>query len=356
MEEHQRWLEDAAMSNGGYAGWLRQWLYSYIRTRHQKKGKLWAGIFEIDEAAYSDLSALYALLKWGTERHLANMGLDNPDPTTSDEDEVYLNALNTFSLRQLEEIVAADWEQASKIVGEDHLRCLQPDYWKMILTDYVFAQKSYLRLVSTHRTFLRMDAITEKLTGDIPQRGEQTARILAGLMEGELKKVGTYHLRAEWLISYLKTISRPHLAQYHHIRQGILTLMPHMTAYAIGATDELRPDLAFTKPFLRPGRREELIYCQVLQTLLKRLAGLQSTYFLRNETIEQVLAAFSRLQESFLTRNTAIGREYQQFNPVPTQEQVKQNIIKLVKWASSCGDDENGCHLIEADFSKKGDV
>lgn len=354
MEEHQRWLESAAMSSGGYAGWLRQWLYSYIRTRHQRGGKLCAGIFEIDEATYGDLNALYALLKWGMEEHLDNMGLADPGPTTFGED--YLNALNTFSLRQLEEIIATDRKQASKIVGKDHLQCLQRDYWEMVLTDYVYAQKSYLRLVSTHRTFLRMDAIAGELTGDIPQRGEQTARILAELMESELKKASTYHLKAECLISYLKIISRPHLAQYHHIRQGILTLMLHMTAYAIGATNELRSDLAFAKPFLRPDRKEELICCQVLQTLLKRLAGLQSTYFLRDEIIAQVLAAFSRLRESFLTRRTSAGKEYQVFNPIPTKKQVERNMIKMVKWVSSCGDDENGCYLIEENFLGKGDA
>lgn len=356
MEEHRHWLEDAVMSSGGYAGWLRQWLHSYIRTRHQKDGKLWAGIFEIDEVVYSNMKALYALLQWGIEKHLAGMGLAGSRMPAQDED--YLSALNTFSLNQLKDIVTANVDQALKIVGEDHSQCLQQDYWKTILIDYVCAQKNYLRLVSTHHTFLKMDTVTGTLADDIPQRGKQTAHLLAELMEDELKKVGTYQLKAEWLISYLKTISRPHLAQYHHIRQGILTLMLHMTAYATDASDELRPDLAFAKPFLRPlgGKKEELICCQVLQTLLKRLAGLQSTYFLQEEGIGQVLDTFSQLRETFLARKTDVGREYQYFNSIPTREQVERNMVKLVKWTSSCGDDENGCHLIEANFSKKGDA
>jgi hypothetical protein len=150
-------------------------------------------------------------------------------------------------------------------------------------------------------------------------------------------------------------ISRPHLAQYHHIRQGILTLMLHMTAYAIGATDNLRPDLAFAKPFLRTDKEiRALICCQVLQTLLKRLAGLQSTYFLRDEILEKVLNTFAQLRETYFAQGMDSVGEYQMFNPFPTQEQVNQSIIKVVKWASSCGDDENGCRLIEASFSKKG--
>lgn len=353
MEEHRRWLEDTMMSSGGYASWLRQWLYSYIWIRHKRNGKLWAGIFEISEAAYGDLKALYVLLQWGIKEYLAKLHLDS-DPVTQSKE--YLKAINSFSLRHLNDIVNANEVQALETVGEAHRKCLQPEYWNMVLTNYVCAQKNYLRLVSTHRAFLRMDSLVGSLEDDIPRRGEQTAQLIAKLMEEELKKANSYQLKAEWLISYLKTLSRPHLAQYHHIRQGILTLMLHMTAYAIGVSDELRPNLSFAQPFLRPPEDEsgQLICCQVLQTLLKRLAGLQSTYFLQSENMERVLNVFSRLRESFLTRNTAAGKEYQYSNPIPTEEQVERNMVKLVKWASSCGDDENGCLLIEANFSKKG--
>lgn len=355
MKEHQSWLGDAVMSSG-YTGWLCQWLYSYIRNRRTKDGKPSAGIFEIDEATYGDLKALYDLLQWGMKEYLTELGLANPGTAT--DSEMYLEALNAFSLYRLTDLVNAHEEQARRVVGEEHLRCLQQDYWKSVLVSYVCAQKSYMRLASTHRAFLKMDTLVGSLKGEIPQRGEQTAQLLAKLIEAELGKVSAYQLKAEWLISYLKTLSRPHLAQYHHIRQGILTLMLHMTAYAIGAADELRPDLEFAKPFLRPSgkKREELICCQVLQTLLKRLAGLQSTYFLQEQNLLLVMDTFSKLREDFLAQTSGTGTEYQYCNPVSTQKQVERNIIKLIKWTSSCGDDENGCHLIEANFSKKGDA
>ncbi len=352
IEEHQRWLKETVISNGGYAGWLRQWLFSYIRKRRQKDGKLWAGIFEIDEASYGDLKALYDLLQWGMEKHLERMGSSTPD--LSAQGETYPRAINAFSLNHLMDIVNSNKEKAEEIVGEDHQQCLDPDYWITVLTNYVCAQKNYLRLVSTHNTFLEMDTIVGSLEDGIPRRGEQTAALLAKFMEDKLKKVNTYQMKAEWLISYLKTISRPHLAQYHHIRQGILTLMLHMTAYAIGASDELRSDLSFAKPFLRSSSGKELICCQVLQTLLKRLAGLQSTYFLHDDELERVMSTFAKLQADFLSQSTAVGREYQLFNPLPSQEQIERSLIKLVKWTSSCGDDENGCQLIESNFLRKG--
>lgn len=351
MEEHRVWLGDTVMSSGGYAGWLRQWLYSYIRIRREKNGKIWAGIFEVGQEQYGDLRALYDLLQWGVGRYLKEQGVDGKK--LKEQEEGYLSAINSFSLLDLQAVVEAYPEEAEKAVG-GRRQCLEPEYWRRVLVEYVCAQKTHLRMVAIHRAFLKMDTVVGRLEGELPDRGRQMAEFLAGLMEGELGRDGiTQQLRAEWLISYLKVLSRPHLAQYHHIRQGILTLMLHMTAYAIGSAGSLPPYLAFAGPFLRTKRGStvgELVRCQVLQTLLKRLAGLQSTYFLDEGNMGRVVDTFAQLRKEFMAR----PEEYRCSNPIPTQGQVAQNMVKLVKWTSSCGDDENGCHLIETGFPEKG--
>ena len=66
--------------------------------------------------------------------------------------------------------------------------------------------------------------------------------------------------------------------------------------------------------------------------------------------MEHVISSFDRLRKSFLAKEIEGAWEYKCSNPVPTSIQVEQNMIKLVKWTSSYGDDENGCHLIEASF------
>lgn len=351
MEEYRAWLGETVMSGGGYASWLRQWLYSYIRKRREKDGKIRAGIFEVSEEQYGDLSALYDLLQWGIDRCLKERELSG-EKLGEQKEEDYLNALNRFSLLDLQAIVKANRGEAEKVV-KGRVRCLEPEYWRRVLVGYVCAQKTHLRMVAIHRAFLKMDTVAGRLEEELPARGQQTAKLLAGLMEEELKQAGTRQLEAEWLISYLKVLSRPHLAQYHHIRQGILTLMLQMTAYAIGSLDSLPRELAFAAPFLRAKKGStvgEMVRCQVLQTLLKRIAGLQSTYFLHAENMERVVNAFDRMRREFLTRS----KEYKRCNPIPTRKQVAQNMVKLVKWTSSCGDDENGCHLIERSFPEKG--
>lgn len=352
MKEYRAWLGDTVMSSGGYAGWLRQWLYSYVNTSRKKGKRLWAGIFEVTQKQHRDLTALYDLLQWGIGRCLKERGVSGEE-LSEQEKEDYLNAVNNFSLQNLKAMVEADPEGAKKAVGgREH--CLEPEYWRRVLVDYVCGQKTHLRMVATHRAFLKMDTVVERMESEIPARGRQMTKLLAGLIEDELKQAAPQRLQAEWLISYLKVLSRPHLAQYHHIRQGILTLMLQMTDYAIGGCESLPQELEFAKPFLREGNDSEvgaLARCQVLQTLLKRLAGLQSTYFLYAENMERVMKTFDGLREEFLK----CPAEYQLCNPMPTREQVAQNMVKLVKWTSSCGDDENGCHLIESSFLEKGE-
>lgn len=349
LKEYQSWLENTVMYSGGYAGWLRQWLYNYVREPHRTRSGYHVGIFTVDPDAYSNLLALYHLLQWGVEEFLNEKKIDENNHCENSEN--FLKHIHTFTLYDLERLVKRHSQDASAAVG-DRPQCLKSEYWVRVLIDIVCAQKNYLRMTAIHRSFLKLDTIAGHLTTSIPERARQTSMILAELMEEQLREVESPALKAEWLISFIKVLSRPYLAQYHHVRQGILTLMLHLTAYAIGASDYLPKHLTFARPFLRESKVEidEVIRSQVLQTLLKRLAGLQSTYFLHRNNMEHVISSFDRLRKSFLAKEIEGAWEYKCSNPVPTSIQVEQNMIKLVKWTSSYGDDENGCHLIEASF------
>ena len=72
--------------------------------------------------------------------------------------------------------------------------------------------------------------------------------------------------------------------------------------------------------------------------------------------MSRIWDAFTNLRENFFSHKGSPRTTYWHFNPIPTQEREELNIVKLVKWASSCGDDENGCHLIENSFLGKDGV
>ena len=350
LKEYQSWLANAVMYGAGYAGWLRQWLYNYVREKKAISAGCQVGIFTVAEVEYKNLLGLYHLLRWGVDQFL--MEKTKNEGRCKVEGEIFLNTIQEFTLCDLKRLVESKGPHDKELLDIVNNRkvCLSPEYWKHVLIDLVCAQKNYIRMVATHRAFLKMDTSVKQLATGISERGHQTAGILAELIKESLDEVETLPLKAEWLISYLKVLSRPHLAQYHHIRQGILTIMLNLTAYGIGSMEELPEYLAFAKPFLRAGSNtaDEMIRSQVLQTLLKRLAGLQSTYFLRRGNMKCVVEYFDCLRQSFLQKKA--DGVYQRFNTVPTSIQVEQNMVKLVKWTSSYGDDENGCYLIEESF------
>ena len=349
LKEYQSWLENTAMHSGGYAGWLRQWLYNYVREPHRTGSDYQVGIFTISSETYSNLLALYHLLQWGIKKFLNEREITIENHY--DNAEKFLQLIHSFTLLDLKRLVEQQSEEASNIAGNCP-RCLEPEYWIRVLIDFVCAQKNYLRMTAIHRSFLKLDTLAGNLPTGIPDRASQTSIILAELIKEQLGEVSHPALKAEWLISFIKVLSRPHLAQYHHVRQGILTLMLHFTAYATCASETLPEHIEFVQPFLQNVNNEtgEMIRSQILQTLLKRLAGLQSTYFLHKSNMERIVASFNRLRQSFLSKNGDGAWEYKCFNPVPTSIQVEQNMIKLVKWTSSYGDDENGCYLIEESF------
>lgn len=78
------------------------------------------------------------------KEYLTKLGFAGP--AAAADGEMYLEALNSFSLYHLTDLVNAHTEQAQRVVGENHLRCLRQDYWKSVLANYVCAQKNYLRL------------------------------------------------------------------------------------------------------------------------------------------------------------------------------------------------------------------
>lgn len=367
MTQYTAWMQNTVISSYGYANWLRQWLFSYVRKCPiPAKGKTAVvGIFQdVSREEVLRLRQLFTLMSWGLdtflEERLHNSGEDH---------EQFLSALNSFSLKDLERLVKENRNGAIQAIGSSgDPYCLQPEYWKHVILDYVCGQKNYLRLEAIHRSFIVMDRIPALISGkDLRERGEITAEHLLKTILATLKETDSLDLQVEWLISYLKVLSRPHLAQYHHIRQGIMRLMLQMTDCALRkkrlgtpADAELRKLYSYLWDYRRyESQPTPLLQYQLLQTLLKRLAGLQSTYLLQKSHIALILKKTGVLRKKYFAEGSyrdfyhkkALDHEqYKRFNPFPMEEEVGLALAKLVKWTSSCGDDENGCFLIEKEF------
>lgn len=346
--QYQKWLRNTIMKSCGYASWLRQWLFSYVGPAIGIKTRtVTLGIFsDVDRDTFLRLKQMYYLMEWGIREFLTQGHIDPNRPETDFEhQEDYLKRLNGFSLLELERLCKEKPEEARNALGPNGISaCMEPGYWQQVVLDYICGQKNYLRLVTTHRAFMETETMPEEVA-DLPleERGERTAEIMEKLIISSLNAVPMSALRLEWLISYLKVLSRPHLAQYHHIRQGSLSLLLRMVEHAIGENSEKDPPEFFS--YLTDSKSfAPLLRYQLLQTILKRLAGIQSTYVLHREHMSRILDYVDHLRQEYFEETDSTARL---FLPFPTMDEIRLAMTKLIKWTSSCGDDENGCFLIE---------
>lgn len=375
----------AVLLQSGYANWLCQWLFTHVQKSRPAKTSqtVSVGIFRVKRDEAQRLYCLRSLMSWGLREYLAEQNITVDDLKLQQEED-YLAALNRFTLSDLQEIVKRFHTKALEVTNGDE-ECLSTDYWVWVVLDRVCAQKNYMRLYATHRTFLAMEELAdsrpirtgeggdgqqEQYLADLPldERGFYTAEVLLNVImraiDGDMKK----ELKAEWLISYLKVMSRPHLAQYHHIRQAILYILLQLvddaiwdgkspTGHGTLKMNNLYDYLMTDNPFhLTP-----LMQYQILQTALKRLAGVQSTYFLHRKNMHRILCKIQALRDRYfaelaneLTLTPQDRPLSGMFNPFIPQREIEIGIVKLVKWASSYGDDENGCYLIEEQFKEEG--
>ena len=366
VSQFMKWQRDMVMIRSGYAGWLRQWLCAYVRGEEpdEKRDSFTVGIFQVDQQEFLRLVKLRRLMAWGLERFLAREGLDGPIPPDREED--LLKKLNSFSLRELSRLAESDHDGALASMGDEpDESCLDPEFWRHIVLDYVCGQKNYMRLMAIHNSFLTMEHMTEQMVGGpAAERADYTAECLLRRISDTLGETEGVELKVEWLISYLKVMSRPHLAQYHHIRQGILSILLRLVDDAVGEEEnrqeECKREMAALFPYLRPDGvpLAPLLRYQLLQTVLKRLAGLQSIYLLQSEHQLGILNMIGKLRQQYFDqlRNGSSEEEAvfrARFQAFPPEEDIRIAMVKMVKWTSSCGDDENGCYLIEDEFGKE---
>ena len=354
--QHMEWMRDSAMTNASYAARLCQWIGDLDGNAGSEAAKSrWAGVFQLSRQEFLQLQNLRKLLIWGRNRFLELRGLK-----LEEEEEAWLEVLSGFSLRDLETLVEKDREGALASMGDlgDEV-CLSPDTWCRAATNYACGQRNYMRLMSTHQAFLASEKLKDMLKGKtLEERAAVTKDLLLDLICNELKKEKKLAVKAEWLISYLKVLSRPHLAQYHHIRQGILSILLQLAAAAVQdgpLPEEKDPRQKELCSYLKKeGKLSPLLRYQLLETVLKRLACLQSIYLLRKDHQLQVLRRISSLREEYFAQLRELGKSSRQnLECFPPEREIEITMVKLVKWASSCGDDENGCYLIERQFREE---
>lgn len=180
---------------------------------------------------------------------------------------------------------------------EQHMpKEIQNKMQEEILTDSEERRKrAYRRMLCTHLANERL-----KELGYEKNDPEKVRKVMIELMTEPKEE------RIEWMISYVKVLSRPFVSYLKSNREAIFQIMLWMTEYiteelmtgqrTVGSRYKEIKDICRCIRELR-GKSDDVI-CNLLLILMKRLSDLGSNYIIRKEKMIRILEVVNKLQIS----------------------------------------------------------
>lgn len=242
-EEYHRWLDGAVLNSQSYLSWIKQWMYvnlpdsqcrllsfnPYAAQKRVNRLDPETAAKEYDAAIHvkTEFCRFFEDVEpdpeWG-----AAPGEENTAARLS-----YLQQLNKNNLGQVVQYVEASSPSLS------HFRL---DVLNLVKT-HLIAERNYMRLVATQRSYeaLECDApnpqdirngkyrvvMLKLIASAIQTSANANAAQLNGLTKAEKDRFLLAY-NTEWLISYIKVLSRPQIATYYDYRQAITGIMSDM--------------------------------------------------------------------------------------------------------------------------------
>lgn len=171
-------------------------------------------------------------------------------------------------------------------------------------------ERAFRRIVCTHNAFSCLDKI-----GNYQNDNDLVRRIIYYLINNNLEDESIdLKERMEYLISYIKVLSRPFLIFRKSVLEEIFKFILSLLEYLISNDEErddlvnvqgFDPDLIKIMQFVSDfEKREEKPLIEVLlKTLISRLSGLNAKYIIRCRNIHKIISYFRKLS-SEETKNT----------------------------------------------------
>lgn len=351
INAHEKWLNENILTQHSYLALLKRWLYRNVPDNPQYNIK---GIIDIQN---DDVPIIFKIRDFIRDA-VAN---NNPhDPLV-----VKKTTLNGF----LDSIDEKE-RQEYKVYIID------------IMNRYVIAEQNYMRLKCTHDAYCRlesiaqnhkpdMDIVYETRTAILDLISECFKKICSNITPHKLEQKERSYL-VEWLISYIKVISREQLSKYHHIRQAISDIMMELAHAMLHGFDnpsynafseDLKMILGVINADMKP---EDIRFTnclaasmqyQVFRTFLRRLSSLQAMFVIKKENREKVAKLWYALSDKY----RGIGdysdfykkgekgdwkESYILYNEIPIIEDMVFDYEKLIKWASMSGIDDSKDYII----------
>ena len=353
LEEYQAAEKAEMLGRHGYYKWMKQWVYHHLKVANN--GEVFQSIEKKQQLAFNKLT--------------------NFPPNEGTEADAFCDSYEAWT------------QQIRGICIESFSKEKEREEEQIALLRKAIDERNYMRLWCTHRAYSELDQKK-------PVTKAAAIALILQLICDEIRKVsGPYckDKRAEWLISYVKVLSRDLLGKYWIVKSAMFDIMKALieamlvepgnrenyqvqwdrgdaeTAERLEhlLKDVVFPDLRDKPNYQNKTNRTRALSAQVqyqlMVTLVKRLSAMQSTYLLQEETILKLIRGFARIQSKHycypnydtdeLCEKCAKTR-YFHLNEVPNNKKFAERLLQFVKWTSMSGKDESKDFLTEKTIEK----
>lgn len=355
LEEYQAAEKAEMLGRHGYYKWMKQWVYHHLKVGNNEE--VFQSIEEKQRLAFNRLTKF--------------------PPDESTKADAFCDSYEAWT-QQIRGICIESFSKEKERKEE-----------QIALLRKAIDERNYMRLWCTHRAYSELDQKKPVTKAD-------AIALILQLICDEIEKVSESEphckdKRAEWLISYVKVLSRDLLGKYWIVKSAMFDIMKALieamlvepgnrenyqvqwdrgdaeTAERLEhlLKDVVFPDLRDKPNYQNKTNRTRALSAQVqyqlMVTLVKRLSAMQSTYLLQEETILKLILGFARIQSKHYCYpdydtdelwGKCAKTRYFHLNEVPNNKKFAERLLQFVKWTSMSGKDESKDFLTEKTIEK----
>ena len=381
VEEYDQWIIEDIRQKHSYYAWFKQWFffhYHMLLEEHEKYNLSLEQVKNLKSAFAEEFKKVLNQLPcpkdeqdWAMETklwYLSNKG-------TEEDDERRNQFRRWMDKRTLKDLAQSSLEVQPRLMDEEKI---STDKLAKLIRDTVVAERNYKRLICLQEAYeslilLKTEAGTieemnQKL--DILTRASILS-IISSHLTPQPQSKEEFAENAEWMISFVKVLSRDMLVKYYHVHRAVVNIMYDMLAYinygapAVALTKKLVDSDPNWYPILRtlrfnPDGNEECIrsestvLCASLQyeifmTLVHRLSVLQCSLVYEEKSINRAIVGLTMISEKYfgIGNYKVVPDELINtltYTELPPPEVIRTRYIKSVKTATMLTSNDDPCY------------
>lgn len=208
------------------------------------------------------------------------------------------------------------------------------------LVRFLVAQRAYIRLITMNNAY-------ESLQGIAKEQSPFDTEAINKRIKDKIWKLLENSEDNDTIISYIKVISREHLATYYHIRYAAMEVMIELLDAFIDDEKNASPHASeIVERFKSSLNNFNPRKYQAVIIIAHRLAMLQSSALLRYDTVNKTICFFEDERKYFadLIKNHAPENKSLLLHRVPSQEQLVKQYVKSLKVTTMLDKDDKMCN------------